>query len=543
MQTRLPTILILTTAAPLSAYAAPPEVPPAVITVQRANTPTMADYPATGVELGQGWSSAVGGRTDSICIKFRRASLSAQTKTFFMRSVVDRESLLDRLDVSAEVQFKAIVASVDAKTKFAREVKIDSEYQSFLAHAQVQNGADYTAPIGSDDDDLVGRDLFELNPHTPNVMVLRTRSGGQQVDLDPKFAKLARDEPAEFLRECGDSFVSAIVGGGEVDALLTFHRASKSDQTDISATIEGSGWGFQASGGTTKTLQRYSDSRELTLVYFQSGGAGDAVPTDQAGFLAKIAELPKLAHDAPTRYKLTLQSYTSLPSWPTGVVTQRDGRTRARLAQIYGRLTTVRDELQTMLDHPSDYVLNHGVTIQSLKDSQDKLTLTLRRIEEVAAQCNDNPDTACAIPADVPADDYSFRIHMPVRAGSFPEAVAVATLDASRRSIEDAIAAKKSEFESELGGLFSNGSQLRAALYQALYSPRVAPFQDQLNHINAQLAAAKSQWPAGLRAAIADHWVRKPSTVRCSLSLAQDSGCLTNKQIDELTAQIPVLHY
>jgi hypothetical protein len=58
-----------------------------------------------------------------MCVDFSRVQDAAQDKTMQIVSVDDKSSLMNQLEVSAEVQVKAIGGSGSAKTDFVRNVE------------------------------------------------------------------------------------------------------------------------------------------------------------------------------------------------------------------------------------------------------------------------------------------------------------------------------------------------------------------------------------------------------------------------------------
>jgi hypothetical protein len=202
--------------------------------------------------------------------------------------------------------------------------------------------------------------------------------------------------------------------------------------------MKGSGWGFEAEGKASKTMQSYAAKSALTISYHQTGGQGNPLPTDQAAFLQAIRTLPALAAQDGVNYRIRVQSYRSLPGYPV-VLEDEAVPFRRELATRYGRLASLRDdvvEILESLESPEkvkdatgqlvtapgdDYVeFRRGVT--RIRDLHDELTEELREMTALAVTCsylNDRPQTElrakCKLPpAPHAMNDYDYRIRLPV---------------------------------------------------------------------------------------------------------------------------------
>jgi hypothetical protein len=350
------------------------------------------DYPENGVQLGSGWRAGTSEKTTARCVTNSETADTAQEKTVEIRSVSDKSSLMRELEISAQVRVKAIVASGTAKTSFTDKVEIKNEYSNFVVRAVVRNGAKYLIPTTA------------------------------PIDLLPQYKKLAKENPVAFYSECGDSFVSALYGGAELDAVLTFKIHSVDAQQVIKGSVEGSGWNVQASGSVSSTMKTYSAQNELTIFFYQSGGAGDPLPTDQEGLNTAIQNLPQAAVAAPKFFQLDLMRYDALPSW-SSIRAGWDDVGYGEIAEQYLRFTTLRDQVESMIDAPlntsNSFILGAGVFVQDLKNLDDKLLAHLQRLKLAAQKCLDSQGKTCTIDPQDQVSDYEYRILLPVAEDSF----------------------------------------------------------------------------------------------------------------------------
>jgi hypothetical protein len=110
----------------------------------------IVDYPVdSGVQLGNGWNTVSGQKNAGTCILFSKAADKGQDKVFNFRSVTDKSALQNMMEMSAELQVKAIAYNVTGKADYVKNVEIKDEYSNFVMHAIVQNGIEFVAPLAT----------------------------------------------------------------------------------------------------------------------------------------------------------------------------------------------------------------------------------------------------------------------------------------------------------------------------------------------------------------------------------------------------------
>ena len=207
------------------------------------------EYPVEGVDLGQGWHREGVRRAIATCIHFAAREDTGQEQSMELSVITDSSALMDKLDISAEAQFKSIGFSVSGKARYAKDTEVRSSSLNVLAYATVMNGVEYVAPV----------------------------EGGQResrIDLTPHYRDLARRDRVAFEQECGDGFVAAVHSGAELTAMLSFTETSRTVRTDIEAAMSGSGWGFSAEGRASSKMQEAAKAGTLRVTYYQTGGSG-----------------------------------------------------------------------------------------------------------------------------------------------------------------------------------------------------------------------------------------------------------------------------
>jgi hypothetical protein len=269
---------------------------PAAAQVEPAGNDRIFDYSdKTPVGLATGWSSASHAPTPAQCITFERQQDDTSVQQASIMSFVDRSSLLDILRVSAEVRTQAILGKLSAKTRFSREVKIESNSAQFVATAVVRNGAEYVAPGA-----------------------IQNRAG-KTIDLTPYYADLAATNPAAFAQACGDSFVSAIYRGADLTAVLNVVASSADEKQELASNISGSALGFSLKGEIGQKLERFKKTDQSQLSFIRHGGSGAPLPVTREDLDKAIVDLPSLAKTAGFPYQFAVRAYRELPSYPDKV--------------------------------------------------------------------------------------------------------------------------------------------------------------------------------------------------------------------------------
>jgi hypothetical protein len=500
----LTTVLLLMILCTSSCMKKESEVPPikSPDKVAHVTKPRDFDYPKGGIELGQGWSSNEGRKMNPRCIVFSPRQDPAEETVFDSKQVVDKSLLMEQLDVSAEARVKAIVGSGGAKVHYVSSVQVDQEQSNFSAHARVDNGAYYVAP----------------------------QQNGQ-IDLSEHYAQMARTNLAEFRRECGDSYVSAIYGGAEIWAFLTFHVYSIDEKKAISESIDGSGWGgvVSASGEANKTMRRYSESKQFTVSYYKGGGNGDPIATDQEGLINAIKSLPNSAKSAPKYFTITVERYDRLPSWPDKksdwLYTNYED-----IASQYEKLSSLNDSVETMIKTPSDYVLGRGVSIATLQTIEVALLDHMKSLKKRANDCLGSDGANCSIDRADEVSDYEFRIQLPVR---YVACQGCIDLDKANKSRDQAKLTLDARYAAERGF----GSWLHVSDPERFAGDRTHPEQAAYNQALAIAAARAAEYPQALRDSISSQWIEIPARARCDQDIL-DKGCINEAQRQELKKRI-----
>ena len=488
-------------------------------------------YPASGVGLGFGWNSAREEKAAAMCIEFSvQEDVKPQSVQVFLEEVSDSSSMLSSLEVSAKLQLKALLGGLTMETKYANIRQINSEFSNFVVIARVVNAARYIGPVGMAQPKAIpntalipkeNRSAIEfLQAYPPTIVALPDK----RIKLSAQAHTLAKNNPEQFLRTCGDSFVSAVIEGGELLATMTFATTSVSEKRDLRAAASGGSPFSSGQGEFQQKMEEYAKSNRLQLEYAKRGGSGDPVPTSREELNRSIEGLAVSAKHAPFPLSINLMRYSDLPDWP-GIALSNSGFDATELARQYWRKKSLFYQLSDILQKREEYIFGWGTSVASVNDLQDKIYEQLECTADLIK--GTNWDTAAAPPDETclkPGSDYGVRIELPIRKGSFEG------YNRYQQTKERFRLAKT-----------KRGQALEVCRSQFFNFDRcVRSLDAELNAATSALPPAREGFVNDLREQIVEQQIRQLREIRCRQDIRDASGCIANQEIDALRARIHI---
>jgi hypothetical protein len=185
-----------------------------------------------------------------------------------LNDVTSEDDLARSLGISANASFGNGVFSADASVQYLSSSKLTSYSSYLLVTSSNQNAKQL----------LTG---YTLTNEAKSALALGL----------PQFVKL-----------CGDQFVSGRITGGSISAILSASSKTSQEQQDAAATLHAAGWGGSLDASVESKLQTYQDSGRLNVQIIRQGPA-EAWPTADVaslisyaqGFPAKVASDSKSA--------------------------------------------------------------------------------------------------------------------------------------------------------------------------------------------------------------------------------------------------------
>lgn len=324
-----------------------------------------------------------------------------------------------------------------------------------------------------------------------------------------------------FLRECGDSFIWAIRGGAELNAAITFQSRSLQEKTELAAEISGSYSFVRGTGKFNEEHDVGETAETYTMTSVQIGGSEGAIPSSREKLLAKLDGLAEEAAKRPKPVGLLIASYHDLPGWPAGPLAVEPSKQDMRLAN-YWSYSTLYENIEDVLANPGSYMLNRGVTIDSLQALQDQVN-TIRHSIEQAAQAIGSFERQEGVSAEngIAAELASLLREsvMSVNDGGETDAPpATATLVAT-------------EPASLMTEAVANADRNMVPV-EELLTRMPLPYADPTARAEDQLT------DAAMQRAIVDYYIARSAKRRCALA-ASAPGCLSNQEIEGFVLQVP----
>jgi hypothetical protein len=289
-------------------------------------------------------------------------------------------------------------------------------------------------------------------------------------------------------------------------------------------------------------MRQYSESRQLTIKYFEEGGSGDPIPTDQDGLIKQVNHLPTLAKEDPQYWTIALHRYDDLPSWPgmKGEWAFADYATIAlgAIADQYNKLVSLHESVVAMQAHPDEYILGHGVELADLTPLETDLLGHVKNIAQKAEDCLQSKGTDCKLdPADQ-ISDYEYRIKLPVRRGSFAEDTALSNARSTQEAKQNALKALIQQLTTGSKDNFvRNGMSNILASRPDLVNQMATKERAELDQANQALANLEPAYPEDLRRAILTQWIKIPVKARCDADYTR-SDCIDSEKIESYGKRI-----
>ncbi len=487
------------------------DVPVAIAPVQSKERVEIP-YPKDGVTLRNGWNSILGRKSAGECIVGDEHHDKDQTKSAFIQNVTDTSSLMQMLNISVSLQLQAIGGKVSGKAEFARELNVKDSNVNFVLEANVKNGPDYVVAPQSGTIDL-RKDILDL------------------------------DLPS-FISRCGDSYVDTIHTGAELAALYTFEAHESEEKTRLHTEISGSGWGIEGKAALTQATKSYSANSKLKIVYHEAGGREDPIPTNQDEMVARIKDLPRAASKAATPFSIVIVRYDSLPSWRksrTGWIAAKGGE----IADQYGKLRSLYDQVVAFRKAPTDAILGYGVAVGDLQNLENRLHDHLVNLTNSADACVNSGGKSCNMNKADQVDEYQYRALLPAVHGSFGDDLELQSLPGRIKQVTDLMNQRREYHRSiyraiaALGRLKGSGEE-QFVNDACGKDPEYQQYASQLAGSQKSLAEVKARYPVSLKAAIVKQWIEIPSDFRCDRDI-RDRGCLKPEQRQSWSDRVKIV--
>lgn len=331
-------------------------------------------YPRTGVVLGQGWDSRLNRPTPGVCIDFQKEIVPGHDTTTRFEKVASRTELLKEMKLSLKAGYSGSF-SASAAVNFAKSSSFESDQQKLLARVAIRTGSEFAAPYervthadsynayvsdlrraqldaltGSVSNSVSNNEVVsspQLGDKLPSTKIFSPSAPVSNVEtnvelipisVNRKFNKYLHPEnqygenlsAAErkkindgrktFRRLCGDSFISHIERGAELNALLDFSAVSQEERESLSIKFSAGGFGASASGSRTVSESLKEKFENIKVDVLQTGGALAPTPTSIEQFLSTVQSFATGVENMsglPNGFQISTRGYETIdPLYP-----------------------------------------------------------------------------------------------------------------------------------------------------------------------------------------------------------------------------------
>lgn len=436
-----------------------------------------APYPETGVQLGTGWQSTKLAKTNENCVVADRAEDKSEKRTQRFEEFSDTATFMTSLSMSAKAKASWIIgASGSASGSLLRTYNMDMNSLNISVDVRIAQGASYLVPKDEGPD---------------GSSAIRLRSG---------LAQLAANNPMEFRRRCGDSFVSSIFLQSGIQGVYSFRTRTQKERDEIKGKMAGSYGLFSASASAKQIIDQMGKEGRLSIHYTQLGGAGTKIATTEGELRTLVGELGTVS-DGAAPVEIGITYYSELPNFPQSY--SANDPDIGQLADQHLRLENLIGAMNDMRQDRYAYGIYDNTALRRIELLQDSAIAQRNRLKQILQDCIGN-DRDCAYPADLPRDDYEIRAQLPVRLSDLPDT--------------EISLSQQDQVLQQIGSL----AQL----------PSTPEREERMRFLKGQLAQLRRQREQVVLDTRFRIWIEAPSIARCNQDEA--AQCLSSARRDEL---------
>lgn len=486
-----------------------------------------AEFPSrTGVALGTGWNTFSGSKTTGTCVNFDQASIKGRRGGVTYSEVTDTSSLMSALSLSTEAKVKSILGgSADASAKFSRTVRVDTTGINIAADVHYSELTEFVVPVGEK-----ARVLDAYNSQAAAELPSAVASTGiRSVSLKEEAAELLRNNPGEFLRRCGNAFVSSIRRGNALTGMYTFKKRIDEIRSSWSSHGSVDFPALSASDAGSGELNRLASEGSLLVQYTQLGSSGTPTAITHQQFQDLVRNMGRMTASTATPFELGYIRYSQ-------IIGNSRSRTAAILDQLvsqYYRLRTLFEAIDSMLtnDGENEFLFDRGVSLAEVQGVQDRIRQDMRVLKSAITACVKRA-TDCRFPTGIQPNDYAYRQRLPVRKESVPAYVAL-------KKAEELVAQRQEEYDRTGSTIRRCHGDLECSVTphphdvpnpaKAMARRELQAAQEQVETLRGQQGSVRERYYT---------WIFVPSRIRCKSN--EEDMCLSNQQLQAIRQKMEV---
>lgn len=264
--------------------------------------------------LYDGYDSFLGERRDGAVSGATSAPTGGET-TSYVYVCTDSESVSSALSVSASVSGSTIDYSASAKASFTQQLSMTSTSVVVIVHTIVNQGT-------------TSAEHYSLSSRPSDIQA--------------------------FFTQYGDSFVDAIMTGGEYYAAFVYNSTTTTEQEQITASLKASAGALNATLSTSLDTAASNSQTSYTIQQDMIGATGVAAPTDAASIVTFAGNYGQYINSPEVlSYHVTGYERAGVTGFDA-VVANRNlfgtDTTPANVASTLSALASTADTIQAMYD-------------------------------------------------------------------------------------------------------------------------------------------------------------------------------------------------
>ncbi|NJN39755.1 MAG: hypothetical protein HC807_01275, partial [Gammaproteobacteria bacterium] len=156
-------------------------------------------------------------------------------------------------------------------------------------------------------------------------------------------------------------------------AITTFTAKDATEKKNIAAALKAEYGVVQASAAMKSKREATLGSTSMEVSYMQVGGGSGILPTTRDKLVEKLESIAIEAARNPKFHSMEVTPYDQLASWPGDAIPAEDPEADDVISNHYWALTSLNDDIQSILDDPGAYWTMTGLGIAELRHLQDEV--------------------------------------------------------------------------------------------------------------------------------------------------------------------------
>ncbi|MGO6943421.1 hypothetical protein [Rhizobium johnstonii] len=281
--------------------------------------------PISVLEPGGGWLTAGETALTARCVEANIVLKPYASQQSEFRRVSSKHTLDKALGMSASASAKYYGAKGSASYNMSQTLKLSEENIYVVGNHFVMVSSRVAIPQGRSPSDLSVQFNLPMSAQMTEAFAMDLNSAIPDVGLTAEALKTLKENPSQFLKTCGDSYISGVLYGGVQSVTLILQTKTRDEYKSVSGNIGGGFDGGVVGGSVSltanETVRKYSKSKRLSILESRTGANPVPSPVNLNELEQHFKSFPTevstwLAGDA-TPILISLRRYDRLSNWPS----------------------------------------------------------------------------------------------------------------------------------------------------------------------------------------------------------------------------------